>query len=148
MRWLLRDLRPAVALIAVLAGCSAQVEQEARPSAQSAASSYSPAGASPVTQPSSTEAANASRRCAEYGKKLKEAERRLAKLKRVDRPPPADGYDFTEDYNQEVAIAEQEVEFYLGMLSDECAGEPQYRQPDEPTYEPDPPDEPEPDYGP
>jgi hypothetical protein len=47
-----------------------------------------------------------------------------------------------------VAIAEQEVEFYLGMLNDECAGEPEYGQPDEPAYDPDPPDEPEPDYGP
>jgi hypothetical protein len=93
-------------------------------------------------------AAAASRRCAEYGDKLKAGQQRLAKLKKDGPPPPAEGYDFGDDYAQSVAIAESEVDFYVGLLNDECSGEPQYAQPNEPTYDPDPPREPEPDYGP
>jgi hypothetical protein len=87
-------------------------------------------------------------RCAEYGEKLKAAERRLAMLRKQGPPPPVDGYDFSDDHALSVAITESEVDFYAGMLNDECSGEPQYAPPDEPTYDPDPPLEPEPDYGP
>jgi hypothetical protein len=136
-------------VVALVAGCSAQVDHAEGPPAQPAVSTTFAAVSVPqagrVPDPA---AAAASRRCAEYGEKLKAAQRRLAKLREEGPPPPAGGYDFSDDYAQDVAIAESEVDFYAGLLNEECSGEPQYAQPDEPTYDPDPPDAPEPDYGP
>jgi hypothetical protein len=149
VRQLLRCLGTGAA-VALLAGCNAQVDQAVESSAQSTVATTFPAVSTPQATPRgpSARSTDTSQRCVEYGKKLKDAERRLAKLKKDGPPPPVDGYDFTDDYNQDVAIAEQEIEFYIGTLNDECTREPEYTQPDEPTYDPDPPDEPEPDYGP
>lgn len=136
-------------MVVLLAGCGAQVDHEAGASAQPAVSTTSAAISIPQAgRDPDPAAAAARRRCAEYGEKLKAAQRRLAKLRRQGPPPPADGYDFSDDYAQSVVIAESEVDFYAGLLDDECSGEPQYTQPDEPTYDPDPPLDPEPDYGP
>jgi putative hemolysin len=136
-------------MILLVAGCSSQMEHAAGPSAQPVVNTTSPAVTIPQANPApDPDAAAASRQCAEYGEKLQAAQQRLAKLRKEGPRPPAGGYDFSDDYAQDVAIAESEVDFYAGLLNDECSGEPQSAPPEEPTYDPDPSIEPEPDYGP
>jgi hypothetical protein len=134
--------RLALALVAavLLGGCGAANQSVAEPTL-------------PVieTVPETTEAAMSAadrRRCREFSRGVERAKKHLAELKRDGPPPPVDGYDFTEDYNLELFETEQELDFYLGELnSPPCAPDEGYPS-DESGYEPDPPDEPEPDPGP
>jgi hypothetical protein len=149
IRRLLRCLGASAVVVALVGGCGAQADHNTGATAQPAVSTTSTAVSIPQADhdPDPTAAA-ASRQCREYGEKLKAAQRRLAKLRRQGPPPPVDGYDFSDDYAQSVAIVESEVDFYGSLLNEECSGEPQYAQPDEPNYDPEAPLDPEPDYGP
>ena len=137
-----------ILLLMVLARCGAQPDETTGPPARPPAPSRTSLAAvdPPTTQPSRENLRESQKLCTDYAVRLEEVQRRLARLKKEGPPPPLDGYDFTEDYLQSMAIAESEISFYADQLNLQCTpespydpGEPPYGYSDydiEPPYEP------------